>query len=75
LTTTSPTRARRSRYRQLTDEQWARQHYGPWQTEWRRHWRFAAEGTWDEVLAGLAAEADAEQMIDATVSVVTWLRS
>jgi transposase len=23
---------------------------GPWQTEWKRHHRFATDGTWDKLL-------------------------
>ena len=33
--------------------------FGPWQTAWKRHRRFSLDGTWDEVLAILQAEADA----------------
>nr|MBA2559836.1 transposase [Propionibacteriales bacterium] len=25
--------------------------FGPWQTVWKRHGRFAGDGTWDAVLA------------------------
>lgn len=43
--------------------------FGPWQTVWKRHRRFASDGTWDRILAGLLAEADAAGQIDWTVSV------
>jgi transposase len=43
--------------------------FGPWQTAWQRHNRFAKDGTWDRVLTVLLAEADAEGEIDWRVSV------
>ena len=43
--------------------------YGPWQTAWKRHRRFSLDGTWDEVLAILQAEAEAADKIDWRVSV------
>lgn len=43
--------------------------YGPWQTAWKRHRRFSLDGTWDEVLAILQAEADTADQIDWRVSV------
>jgi transposase len=43
--------------------------FGPWQTVWKRHHRFSVDGTWDEVLAVLHAEADAVGEIDWRVSV------
>ncbi|MFE3291540.1 IS5 family transposase [Rhodococcus sp. NPDC059234] len=43
--------------------------FGPWQTVWKRHRRFAGDGTWDEVLAHLLARADQIGEIDWTVSV------
>jgi transposase len=43
--------------------------FGPWQTVWKRHHRFSVDGTWDEVLAVLHAEADAAGEIDWRVSV------
>lgn len=43
--------------------------FGPWQTVWKRHHRFSTDGTWDEVLAILTAEADAAGEIDWRVSV------
>ena len=36
---------------------------------WKRHRRYAAEGIWDRVLAGLLAQADAAGKIEWTVSV------
>ena len=43
--------------------------FGPWQTVWKRHHRFSVDGTWDQVLAVLQAEADAVGDIDWRVSV------
>ena len=43
--------------------------YGPWQTVWSWHRRMAAEGTWDTALAKLTAAADAEGLVDWSVSV------
>ena len=43
--------------------------FGPWQTVWKRHRRFAGDGTWDRVLAALLADADAAGLIDWEVSV------
>ena len=43
--------------------------FGPWQTVWKRHRRYAADGTWDTVLAELVAQADAVGKVDWTVSV------
>jgi len=43
--------------------------FGPWQTVWRRHYRFCVDGTWDKVLSFLQAEADAKGEIDWRVSV------
>jgi transposase len=43
--------------------------FGPWQTVWKRHRRFAADGTWDRVHAALVADADAAGLIDWDVSV------
>ncbi|MER6531694.1 IS5 family transposase [Streptomyces sp. NPDC001508] len=43
--------------------------FGPWQTVWKRHRRWAADGTWDTVLAQLTAQADSIDRIDWTVSV------
>ncbi len=43
--------------------------FGAWQTAWKRHRRYAADGTWDRVLARLLAEADAAGQVDWQVSV------
>lgn len=43
--------------------------FGPWQTVWKRHPRYAADGTWDRALTQVLAEADAAAQIDWTVSV------
>lgn len=59
-------------YRYRTGIPWRdlpREAFGPWQTVWKRHKRFADDGTWDRVLAQLMAEADAGGDIDWTVSV------
>ena len=33
--------------------------FGPWQTVWKRHRRYAVDGTWDRVLMQILAEVDA----------------
>lgn len=43
--------------------------FGPWQTAWKRHYRFSTDGTWDRVLTVLQAQADAAGEIDWRVSV------
>jgi transposase len=43
--------------------------FGPWQTAWKRHRRYALDGTWDRILTVLIAEADARGLVDWTVSV------
>ena len=43
--------------------------FGPWQTVWKRHRRFAADGIWDRIHAVLLSEANAAGEIDWTVSV------
>lgn len=43
--------------------------FGPWQTVWKRHRRFSADGTWDRIHARLIAEADAAGEVDWKVSV------
>lgn len=43
--------------------------FGAWQTVHRRHQRWSVDGTWDRVLAALAAEADARGELDWRVSV------
>ncbi|GGN45225.1 IS5 family transposase [Streptomyces fuscichromogenes] len=59
-------------YRYRTGIPWRdlpREAFGPWQTVWKRHRRWAADGTWDTVLAQLTAQADSIGGIDWTVSV------
>ncbi|MGO2555015.1 MAG: IS5 family transposase [Brevibacterium aurantiacum] len=46
-----------------------REHFGPWRTVWKRHRRYASDGTWDRVLAQILADADAAGDIDWNVSV------
>lgn len=46
-----------------------REQYGPWQTVWKRHRRYAVVGTWDSVLQDLLAAADAAGEISWDVSV------
>ena len=43
--------------------------FGPWQTAWKRHARFAEDGVWDQVLTVLLAEADVLGDLDWQVSV------
>jgi transposase len=43
--------------------------FGPWQTVWKRHHRFSADGTWDRIHTRLLTDADAVGGIDGTVSV------
>ncbi len=43
--------------------------FGPWQTVWKRHRRFSSDGTWDQILAQLLCEADAEGDLDWSVAV------
>jgi transposase len=43
--------------------------FGPWQTVWKRHHRFATDGTWDRLLAAVQADADAAGELDWDVSV------
>jgi transposase len=59
-------------YRYRTGIPWRdlpRKPFGPWQTVWKRHRRYAVDGTWDRVLQALLAQADAEGKIDWTVSI------
>lgn len=59
-------------YRYPTGIPWRdlpREEFGPWQTVWKRHRRFAGDGTWDRVLTTLPAQADAAGLVDWTVSV------
>ena len=43
--------------------------FGPWQTVWKRHRRFAGDGTWDKVLTALLTRADTMGVIDWDVAV------
>lgn len=59
-------------YRYRTGIAWRdlpREQFGPWQAVWKRHRRYAGDGTWDRVLARPLAEADAAGQADWTVSV------
>ncbi|MFC9178220.1 MULTISPECIES: IS5 family transposase [Streptomyces] len=59
-------------YRYRTGIPWRdlpRDAFGPWQTVWKRHRKWATDGTWDRVLTHLTACADAHDQIDWTVSV------
>ena len=59
-------------YRYRTGIPWRdlpREVFGPWQTVWKRHRRYAGDGTWDRVLAQLVAQADAAGEVQWQVSV------
>ncbi len=59
-------------YRYRTGIPWRdlpREAFGPWQTVWKRHRRWAADGTWDTVLAQVTDQADSVNGIDWMVSV------
>ncbi|MFF0458599.1 IS5 family transposase [Nocardia africana] len=43
--------------------------FGPWQTVWKRHRRYAADCTWDRVLTVLLALADTTGDLDWVVSI------
>ena len=43
--------------------------FGPWQTVWTWHHRLATEGAWDTIVESLVAQADAEGLVDWSVSV------
>lgn len=43
--------------------------FGPWQTVWKRHRRYAGDGTWDRVLTALVAMADVHSELDWAVSI------
>lgn len=38
------------------------EHFGPWQSVWKRHRRFSADGTWDKILGTLLSQADARAL-------------
>src|SRR6059058_50067 len=42
--------------------------FPPWQTVWKRHHKWSADGTWDRVLAEVLADADAAGLVDWKVS-------
>src|SRR3954468_7645051 len=48
--------------------------FGPWQTVWKRHRRFSADGTWDRIHTQLLTDADAagdlvwDVSVDSTVN-------
>lgn len=46
-----------------------REHFGPWQTVWKRHRRYALDGTWGRVLAQMLFDAYATGDIDWNVSI------
>ena len=58
-------------YRYRTGIAWRDQpaEFGPWQTVWKRHYRFSIDGTWDKVLTALQVQADANGQIDLRLSV------
>ena len=58
-------------YRYRTSVPWRDlpEQFGPWQTVWKRHHRFATDGTWDKVLTALQVQADADGEIDWRCSV------
>lgn len=43
--------------------------FGPWQTAWKRHRRYAGDGTWDRVLTAMPALADATGNLDWVTSI------
>ena len=43
--------------------------FGPWQTVWKRHERFSADGTWGKILTAVPAQADAAGDIDWAVRI------
>lgn len=43
--------------------------FGPWQTIWKRHLRYAGDSTWDKTFTALLAHADVNGLVDWTVSV------
>jgi transposase len=58
-------------YRYRTGVAWrdVPREFGPWQTVWKRHNKFAKDGTWDRLLTSLQAQADAEGDIDWKLSI------
>lgn len=43
--------------------------FGPWQTVWKRHRAWSADGTWDRILDALLVRADADGELDWSVAV------
>lgn len=43
--------------------------FGPWQTVWKRHRAWSADGTWDRILDALLVRADANGELDWSVAV------
>lgn len=43
--------------------------FGPWQTVWKSHRAWAADGTWDQILEALLVRADANGELDWSVAV------
>lgn len=43
--------------------------YGPWQTAWKRHNLWSADGTYDRLVSAAQARADADDQIDWLVGV------
>ncbi|MGW3954329.1 IS5 family transposase, partial [Streptomyces sp. NPDC004752] len=58
-------------FRVRTGVQWRDlpERFGPWQTVYKRHRRWSADGTWERLLARVQAEQDAVGGIDWDVSV------
>ena len=42
--------------------------FGPWQTVWKRHHKWSADGTWDRVLAEVLSDADAAGVLGWKIS-------
>ncbi|MET7552532.1 transposase, partial [Streptomyces sp. NPDC005500] len=58
-------------YRVRTGVQWRDlpERFGPWETVYKRHRRWSADGTWAMLLSRVQAAEDAEGRIDWDVSV------
>jgi transposase len=58
-------------YRLRTSSPWRDlpREFGPWQTVWKRHRRYAADGTWGRVLTALLALADTTDDLDWVASI------
>lgn len=44
-------------------------YYGPWQSVWKRHRRYSADGTWDTILGVLLSHAETQGLVNWEVSV------